>query len=159
MLKTIVGIDPDLTKSGLAILTGDSWIFHAAVENCDIVEIIQKHCDPATTVVVLECGWLNEKANFRWISNKRVSDKISKNVGENQATGKFILSLLKKAGYQVIEQAPLQKKPLKVQGKWTKLGREFIVKASGITSRMNDEVRDAIYLVIAKKGKINKLKS
>jgi hypothetical protein len=159
MLKTIVGIDPDLTKSGLAILSGSTWLFHAAVENCDIVEIIQKHCDPATTAIILECGWLNEKANFRFGTNKRISDKISKNVGENQATGKFILSLLKKAGYQVIEQAPLHKGPLKIQGKWSKLGKDFIIQNSGITTRMNDEVRDAIYLVIAKKGKINKLKS
>jgi hypothetical protein len=161
MLKTIAGIDPDLSLSGLAILdvTTNTWLVHAAVQNCDIVEIIQKHCDPDTTEIILECGWLNAKANFRFGSNKRVSDRISKNVGENQATGKLILSMLKKAGYKVTEQAPLQKGPLKENGKWTELGRAFIVRVSGITARINDEVRDAVYLITAKKGNIIHRKS
>ncbi len=157
----IVGIDPDLSKSGLAVLdaVNNAWLVHAAVANCDIVELIQLHCDPSETIIILECGWLNKKANFRFGPNKRVSDKISKNVGENQATGKLILSMLRKAGYEVIEQIPLEKGPLKRDGKWTRTGKEFIVQNTGITARINDEVRDATYLIIVKKGKINIVKS
>lgn len=156
-----IGIDPDLLKSGLAILdaVNNTWLVHAAVENCDIVERIQQHCLPEEGIIILECGWLNEKANFRFGSNKRISDKISKNVGENQATGKLLLAMLHKVGYEVIQQTPLKKGPLKTNGKWTKVGRDFIVQNTGITARINDEVRDAIYLIIVKKGKINNLKS
>ncbi|MCF0074016.1 hypothetical protein LZD49_26275 [Dyadobacter sp. CY261] len=153
-VKHIVGIDPDLNRSGLAIWdVSGKWVFHKAVSFSELILRVTMLCQKEDTVIVLEAGWLNAKSNFRKGFSRQKSDRISKNVGENQATGKNLSEVLSSSGYQVIEQKPLPKGPLKGKS-WTEAGRKFIQENSGITGRLNDEERDAIYLILMRKQSI-----
>ncbi|MBD0242871.1 hypothetical protein IAF68_23160, partial [Acinetobacter baumannii] len=87
MSKIIIGIDPDLEKSGVAVL-GQS---HFELKNLNFAEVVElfKAEQDLIKKVVIEAGWLNKKANFRSGANKSiaVNEQISRRVGENHATG------------------------------------------------------------------------
>lgn len=130
----IIGIDPDLKKSGVAIL-GDSLELKTMTfaETVDLFrsqqEVIKK--------VVIEAGWLNKKANFRSTHSKRVDEQISKRVGENHATGKLLVEMAKSLNLNVVEVRPTRKK---------KDADEF-KRITGYVGRTNQEVRDAAMLI------------
>lgn len=149
--ENVVGVDPDLHKSGLAIWsnTKKCWLFHGSVPNEDLPETIAKYCSSENTNVYVEAGWMNKKANFRG-GSYMVAQAKARNVGENAGAGKMLIRMIEKLGFEVWPVRPLSKANgiLKtIQGSWTEYGREFIKRASGI-NRMNDDVRDAVYLVI-----------
>lgn len=150
--RFVVGVDPDLHKSGLAIWDRleKKWLFHGAVWNENIPETIAHYCDPEDTHVYLEAGWKNKKPNFRG-GSYRVAQAKARNVGENAGAGKMLIRMIEKLKFIVFPVAPLSKGKgiLKtIQGNWTDYGRDFIKSSSGITARINDDVRDAVYLVI-----------
>lgn len=154
MYKTLVGLDPDLHKSGLAVwdIENKVWIYAKATPNEDIDETLPLFCDPETAVVKLEAGWLIKKANLRG-GNYRTAQRKAKNVGENHAAGKMMHKILIKAGFTVILVSPLAKGPLKsLKGSWSDLGKQYIEKKTGISKGINDDVRDAIYLIIHDKN-------
>lgn len=151
-INFIIGIDPDLHKSGVATWNTEtnSWLLHKAIPNEEIVEVLTNTCPPEQSKIYLEAGWLNKKANFRG-GNYRTAQAKARNVGENAAAGKILIKLLEKAGYQVFKIAPLSKgKGLlkSKEGRWTETGRKYIIDQSGITDRMNDDVRDAVFIVL-----------
>jgi len=151
IITHIVGIDPDLKKTGIAIwdVQQKKFIYWCAVPFIEIAPIIKQFCDEATAEIILEAPWLNKKANFRKGSfSKRVSDSISKKVGQNHAVAKMISEVLQGIGWSVIEKKPLVKGLFKKKGCWTVIGRKFIEMNSGVQSRINDEIRDAMYLII-----------
>lgn len=150
MYKTIVGLDGDLHKSGLAVwdLENKIWLYAKATPNENIVEVLALHCDPNTTLVKLEAGWKIKKANLRG-GNYLSAQRKAKNVGENHAAGKMIEKILIKAGYTVELVSPLAKGPFKsLKGSWSVLGRQYITKRTGITKGINDDTRDAIFLTL-----------
>lgn len=130
----IIGIDPDLIKSGVAIL-GDSLELKTLtfVETVELFrtqqEVIRK--------VVIEAGWLNKKANFRTSHSKLVSEQISKRVGENHATGKLLVEMAKSFNLSVVEVRPAR----------TKKNAEEFRRITGYVGRTNSEVRDAGMLI------------
>lgn len=147
----IVGIDPDLKKTGIAIwdVQQKKFIYWCALPFIEIAPIIKQFCDEETTEIILEAPWLNKKANFRKGSlSKRVSDSISKKVGQNHAVSKMISEVLQGLGWSVNEKKPLFKGIFKRNGVWSKVGRKFIETNTDVTSRINDEIRDAMYLII-----------
>jgi len=147
----IVGIDPDLKKTGIAVwdVQQKKFIYWGAVDFVNIAPVLKEVCHPFSTEIILESPWLNKKANFRKGNfSKRVSDAISKKVGQNHAVAKMISETLQSIGWSVIEKKPLFKGIFKRNGVWTTIGRKFIIANSNVTSRINDEVRDAMYLVI-----------
>lgn len=147
--KNIVCIDPDLHASGIAAWSNESqtWLFAKAV-SIELVLSSLEGLETEETIIYVEAGWLVKKANFRG-GNYRVAQAKARNVGENNAAGKLICKILRAAGYQVIEFKPLRKGLFKSRsGAWTKLGREYVQKESGLTHRMNDDVRDSIYTIL-----------
>lgn len=134
MTSIIIGIDPDLKKSGVAIL-GDSLKLKTMTfaETVDLFrsqqEVIKK--------VVIEAGWLNKKANFRSTHSKRVDEQISKRVGENHATGKLLVEMAKSFNLNVVEVRPTR----------TKKNAEEFKRITGYVGRTNPEIRDAGMLI------------
>ncbi|MCF0070256.1 hypothetical protein LZD49_07220 [Dyadobacter sp. CY261] len=145
----IIGIDPDLDRSGVAIWNADTkvWELAKAISNENLIDEILAVSRPSCSVILMEAGWLNKKANFRKTTG-RVSQAISKKVGQNHASGQILMKMLQKEGFEVQEIKPLVKGILKKDGKWTHSGKKFIVENTGITSKMNDEVRDALFIVM-----------
>lgn len=130
----IIGIDPDLKKSGVAIL-GDSLVLKTMTfaETVDLFRSQQENIKK----VVIEAGWLNKKANFRSTHSKRVDEQISKRVGENHATGKLLVEMAQSLNLNVVEVRPTRKK---------KDADEF-KRITGYVGRTSQEVRDAGMLI------------
>lgn len=144
----MIGIDPDLHKSGLAIYDTHerNWIFHKAVPNAILLQTVLDLCPVDDSFVYIEAGWLNKKSNFRG-GNYREAQAKARNVGENAGAGKFIVALFENAKYETFQIKPLQKGMLKtVKGSWTVAGRRYIERSTGIKGQLNDDARDAIYI-------------
>ena len=76
----IIGIDPDLEKSGVAILSHSLELKNLTF--AETVDLFRSQQDQIKKVVI-EAGWLNQKANFhnRIGQRKSVGERIAKNVG------------------------------------------------------------------------------
>ncbi|GGH42678.1 hypothetical protein GCM10007423_39480 [Dyadobacter endophyticus] len=145
----LVAIDPDLNKSGLAAWSTKDreWIIAKTVSIENVLSELSE-LPPTETTVYVEAGWLIKKANLRG-GNYRAAQAKARNVGENHGAGKLICKLLKAAGYTVTEFKPLKKGAFKtLAGAWSDTGRRYVEKESGLSHRMNDDVRDAIYTVL-----------
>ncbi|ENG3664447.1 TPA: hypothetical protein RHI59_003621, partial [Acinetobacter baumannii] len=68
--QIIIGIDPDLEKSGVAILGNDLQLKNLTFP--ETVELFRNEQDSIKKVVI-EAGWLNKKANFRSGANKSIA--------------------------------------------------------------------------------------
>ena len=93
--KYRIGIDPDLTKSGVAIISHAPFQKQKIEEllNCRFFEVLSKieeFTKKGEVRVMLEAGWLNKKSNYHSAPNQEVAGRIGKNVGENHAVGKLI---------------------------------------------------------------------
>jgi DNA mismatch repair ATPase MutS len=150
--RFICGIDPDLTKSGIAVWDSASsqWVISQATENENISKMLSEF-NQSEIVVYLEAGWMNKKSNFRKMVSARVAQNIAMKVGQNHAVGKMLAAELRSLGFETIDTKPLFKGLFKGKNGWTKLGKDHIISQTGITSRMNDEVRDALYIVLNKR--------
>lgn len=136
----IIGIDPDLIKSGVAIIT-DKMTLH----NLTFPQLMQLFSDNKDQIkkVVIEAGWLNTKSNFhaRHGQSKSAGERIAKNVGENHATGKLIAEMAEYHGLNVILVKPTKKK----------YTAEEFNRLTGWVGRSNQEQRDAGVLVFGMK--------
>lgn len=132
----IIGIDPDLIKSGVAIL-GDSLELKT-MTFAETVDLFRSQQDQIKKVVI-EAGWLNSKSNMhgRIGQRKSVGERIAKNVGENHATGKLLVEMAKSFNLNVVEVRPTRAK---------KNAEEF-KRITGYMGRTNPEVRDAGMLI------------
>lgn len=136
----IIGIDPDLEKSGVAILNPTLELRNLSFP--DLVELFRLNQDEIKKVVI-EAGWLNKKSNYhRHISqSKSASERIAKNVGENHATGKLISEMASYYGLAVVLVKPTR----------TKLNGVDFNKFTGWHGRTNQEQRDAAMLIFGMK--------
>ena len=139
MTKLIIGIDPDLIKSGVAVLGQSSF----CVCNMTFFELTQFFDVNKSEIkkVVIEAGWLNKKSNFRSGHSKPISEQIARKVGENHATGKLIAEIAKENGLEVVLVKPTRKK---------KDAEEF-KRITGWLGRTNSEQRDAGMLIFGMK--------
>lgn len=135
-MSIIIGIDPDLEKSGVAILGQSLELKNLTFS--ETVELFRTHQDEIKKVVV-EAGWQNKKSNThgRIGQSKIVGERIAKNVGENHATGKLLVEMARSLGLPVVEVKPTR----------TKLKAEDFNRITGWQGRTNQEQRDAGMLI------------
>ena len=94
MTKVIIGIDPDLNKSGVAVAVGGVisklWCL-------DIVELFKYLDENKGEIkrVYLEAGWLNKKSSWHAAPNAASREKTAYKVGQNHAVGLKIEDMLK----------------------------------------------------------------
>ena len=112
----VIGIDPDVERSGLAILglydmklTVNSHPFPELLEIVRSVAFEGAELGHAT-VVYVEAGWKN-KSNWHLSpkDTRASAAKKGEHVGRNQETGRKIVEMLRHYGIQVMEQSPLRK--------------------------------------------------
>ncbi len=156
MIKSdvIIGIDPDVNKSGFAQL--DSKTMDITIDTLTFPELIkmlrkvkdQACADRKVLRVALEASWL---ISHNWhIGNGQVRGagaiaKTGYNVGRNHQVGLMIVQYCKAIGIDVIEQWPLKKCWKGPDGKITHAELAHFVP--GLPSRTNSEERDAILLM------------
>lgn len=133
----IIGIDPDLIKSGVAIWHKDTkQLEMTTLSFVDTLKFIRLNAQVIKKVFV-EAGWLNEKSSWHAADNMKVAASIGKKVGENHATGKLLIECIKAEGVEVVAVRPTT----------TKLNAVQFEKLTKYKGRTNQEVRDAAMLV------------
>lgn len=149
--EIIIGVDPDLSKSGVAFLnTSTREIVLQTLSFPDLVQYAikqQYHCNTfdKKLIVIVEAGWLNES---NWHVKRGDSARLiaakGKSVGMNQATGKLIVEMLSHNGIDVREVRPLKKCWKGPDGKITHDELAYFVP--GLPKRTNQEQRDSLLL-------------
>lgn len=107
--KFIVGIDPDLTKSGVA--TGRNGKVEAlyCLTMTELVKFFNDYKD-SIKKVYLEAGWLNKKSNYHTNKNALSREKNAYNVGQNHAVGMLIEQALKELEINYVLIKPWESK-------------------------------------------------
>ncbi|MFW6525924.1 hypothetical protein [Acinetobacter baumannii] len=140
--QIIIGIDPDLEKSGVAILGNDLQLKNLTFP--ETVELFRNEQDSIKKVVI-EAGWLNKKSNFHgaYGQSKSKGEAIARNVGENHAVGKKLAEMAQALGIAVLLVKPTK----------SKLNADEFNKITGWQGRTNQEQRDAGMLIWGMNGK------
>lgn len=153
MAKLIIGIDPDTNKSGLATYNPESK--ELSLTNKTFFDLLDTiYMDRVNTEMVkVEAGYLNDKSNFHYSRNALTAQKIAKNVGECNQTGRLIYQFCERHGIPAKEIPPLAKM---WKGKNRKISyQEFqtLLETNGITltgkKLVNQEVMDAGLIALA----------
>ena len=145
----IIGIDPDVEKSGYARLRMYDRVVN--VETFTFPELISeledfKFCTlDEKVVVVVEASWITQ-SNWhlsQWERKQRAAAK-GYDVGRNHETGRKIVEMCKHYGFEVVEHIPLRKC---WKGKDRKITHEEITQfIPNLPKRTNQEERDAALL-------------
>ena len=141
MAKILIGIDPDVDKSGYAFRIGDK----IKLKNLTFFELFEelkfyaeKEVKPT---IYVECGFLN-KSNW----HKKHSGTAAINAAIGQKTGAN-LELAKK----ICEMCDYLKIPyVKVKPTATKKDSAFFKQLTGLNIRTNQEQRDAFMLIVGR---------
>lgn len=146
----VVGIDPDVKKSGFAVVSktekkvtmAESLPFFDLIEQ---LEMTSELCEllELKMLVVVEAGWKNKKSNFRTIKGA-AGEYIAKNVGENHRVGKLFVEFCSLHEIECIEAKPLLKCWKGPNHKITQ--EELLCFATGTPAHTNQDLRDAILL-------------
>lgn len=142
MQKIIIGIDPDLLKSGFCCMINGKVTELSILPFFSMIEKIKISADYAagtesSIVVYIEAGWLNTKKNYHGAKNTAIAARIGANVGENHATGKLLEEAMKfyAIPYQLVKPTT---------AKWD---ANLFKQITGLTERTNQEERDALKLI------------
>jgi len=150
----IIGIDPDVDKSGFARLhLKEMRISFDTLTFPELVKALRKAKDQTTADrmtlrVVVEASWL---ISHNWhVGNGQIRGagaiaKTGYNVGRNHQVGLMIVQYCKALGIDVVEQRPLKKCWGGADGKITH--EELAYFVPGLPNRTNSEQRDAILLM------------
>lgn len=140
--ERVVGIDPDLVKSGIAIWKGRELIDLKALTLLDLFTWIQSS-DAEGVLFVLEDVEANKPVFRRKGQNTRQMQRIAQNVGQVKATARQIRQVLDQVGADYILVPPL-----KGAMKQPKKNAELFGKMTGWQRSSNEDKRDAAMLAL-----------
>lgn len=143
----VIGIDPDVTKSGVAFLEVSTRKLEvSALDFASLLDYLQSVRRESATaglrvVVAVEAGWLN---TAHWHvgdgDSRRTAAAKGNAAGRNHETGRKIVELCRHYGLEVVEQRPLKKM---WSGRDGKITHEELAAFTGLMGRTNQEGRDA----------------
>lgn len=147
-MKTI-GIDPDSSKIGVAILDTDTQ--ELQVQSLPFFQLFDllSNLKDQIKIVKIEAGWLNKKANFHLAKTKAIAEKIGNDVGRNAETGRKIIEMCEYLNLPHQTIKPLQKKWKTPTGKISHLLLKELLALKGIKfnkPKTNQDERDAILI-------------
>lgn len=144
MKSKVIGIDPDIDKSGVCYLyTPTRQVEVQALDFPHLLEYLSEFESETDVVVVVEAGWRNAITNFHGVYGK-AGQKVALSVGRNQQVGHCIVEMCNFWKIPVVEKAPLRKMWKGTDRKITH--EELAAFVSGLPSRTNSEMRDACLL-------------
>lgn len=110
--EIIVGIDPDINRSGVSVLCcNDKKIELSTLDFYDLsLTMLINQSLKEKMLICVEAGFLN-KSNWHIKSakSKEIASEIGRRTGENHAIAKLIIEFAQKLGYDVEEVRPLAK--------------------------------------------------
>lgn len=137
MGKWIIGVDPDVEESGVAIYTpSEQHIYLEKMKFFKLFDFLRlKH--QLINLVVIEAGWLN-KGNWHIVKGSLAQNaEIGRRTGANHEVGKKIVEMC-----QYLNQRHKLIKPTR-----SKVSHEQFIEKTGWKGRTNQEFRDACLLV------------
>lgn len=139
-MKLIIGIDPDLVKSGVAVTESQKILTLDAMRFFELCRFIDEHKHQA--VFHLE-NVEHNRTVYQRNTNQAGMRKIAQNVGQVKAIGRLLVEYLDGAGaeYKLI-------KPLVGHVKRAKKDAEFFNRLTGWTGKSNEDKRDAALLAL-----------
>ena len=136
----LIGVDPDVDKNGVAIKESENY----QLLNLTFFELFSKLNELINTnskskiIVFVECGFLNKsnwhKDNF---GSAAKNTKIGNNTGRNHEVAYKIIEMCDFLKIEVVQIKPTSRK----------LKADAFKSLTGITSRTNQEQRDAMMLI------------
>ena len=152
---TIIAIDPDTEKSGVAMLDLKHNEVEAGAmpfpELIDTLRDVSQWTSPCK--VIVEGGWLVSKSNYHY-ARGRGGERIAKNVGANHETGRKIVEMLAYWGIEHEVIRPLKKCWIGRDGTITLAELNSLLRGMGIKEmgRCNQDVRDAVLIALTYSG-------
>ena len=148
---TIIAIDPDVDRSGVAVLdVAEKKIKTCSMTFPDLMDYLQS-CwyteinEGKNLRVVVEAGWLNQ-AHWHLTAkdSARIAAKKGNAAGRNHETGRKIVEMARHYGLEVDEVKPLRKCWRGKDGKITH--EELSQFVPGLPGRTSQDIRDACLL-------------
>lgn len=139
----IIAIDPDVSRSGVAILNKEQRSIEIkSLAFPQLVDFLQGLIVEPSAIVYVEAGWLN-KGNWHLKSGQgvAVAAATGSKTGANHQVGKQIVEMARHYGLDVKEVKPLRKGWSGPSGKITH--EEITYFIPGLPKRTNQEERDA----------------
>lgn len=143
MIKLIVGIDPDLTKSGVAVVTGGKITELLALPFPELLEFAMQRSECA--VFVVEDVEHDKTTYHRAKTNARQHARIAQNVGQVKGVARVLIECLESFGCEVVKIKPLTG-PVKRRAK---TDAAYFNKITGWQGRTNADKRDAGLIALA----------
>lgn len=136
--KLLIGIDPDVDKSGVAFKNGKLF----ELSNLTFFQLFnflsfykEREEKP---VVYIECGYLNASNWHKKVNaSASVNSKIGERTGANFETAKKIVEMCEYLGLEYVKVKPTR----------SKVNADFFKQVTGFTQRTNQEQRDAYMLI------------
>lgn len=145
----ILAIDPDVTKSGVAVLDAETRLLTLhTLPFAQLLDLIQQlHAQHPTLQVVVEAGWLN-KSNWHlgYKDNARIAAAKGNATGRNHEVGRKLIEVCQHWGIDTIAAKPLTKRWRGKDGKITHEELERVAKQH--IKRCNQDARDAALLAL-----------
>lgn len=140
----LIGIDPDVDKSGIAVKSSNA-VDLMTLTFFQLFDFLNNHKEKIKTVRV-EASWLIAKSNWHNDkANSRVAARIGKNAGSNHEVGRKIVEMCQYLSIPYQEVKPLKKIWKGSDGKITHAELSRMV---ALPPRTNQEQRDACLLIL-----------
>lgn len=145
----IIGIDPDVNKSGVGVISKGGEATTMSLSFPELLEFLvstrqQQIVQQTSVVVVVEASW---KISTNWHTGRgdsiRTAARKGKDAGRCHEVGRKIVECARYYGLEVVERLPLKKI---WKGKDGKITHEEIKAFMPIQGRTNQEERDAALL-------------
>lgn len=151
MTKKIVAVDPDVTKSGVAVIDVEGRTVETdAMAFPDLIEFLYGMPDKESALIAVEAGWMN-KPNWHSAPSIAAAANVGNRIGRNHETGRKIVEMCEHKGLRVSLVRPLEKRWKGSGGKITHLELESVLNDLKIAlnkKRTNQDERDSILIAI-----------
>lgn len=146
MKNKIIGIDPDIEKSGVCYLyTPTRQVEVQTMDFPHLLEYLSTFESDCNVVVIVEASWKSRHNwHLKFSDNKYVASAKGYSEGQNHQLGKLIVEMCQYWGIPVEEKTPLRKMWKGQGGKITQWEIEKFIP--GFPKRSNQEARDATLL-------------
>jgi len=141
--RLVVGIDPDLVKSGVAITRAGGLVHLDALRFPELLEFVRELL-PEQPLIIVEEVEADKTTYHRPGTNARQHGRIAQNVGQVKGVKRVLVECLQSMGVDVVLVKPLNG-PVKKRAKGD---AEYFNKVTGWTGRTNEDKRDAAMLAL-----------
>jgi hypothetical protein len=143
----VVGIDPDLKKSGVAVVADGKLITLDCLKLLDLIEFISEHKHCAHFVIE---NVNHDKTTYqRAGANRKAMGRISQTVGMVKAVGTLLEEILTDLGAEFTSM-----KPLRGDVKKGKKDKNYFNRITGWIGESNQDKRDAALLAMSYTGSL-----